>query len=419
MDLTIKPSKLIGRIDAPSSKSYSHRMIIAAALADGVSEISGINPSEDIEATAEAMTALGAKILFDADENVYTIKGIGKATEKASINCRESGSTLRFIIPIAAALGCEAEYSGSGKLPSRPITCYERELAKKGVKIERTEGIMPFLVSGRLSGGDFYVEGDVSSQFITGLMFALPLCGEDSRIILTSKLESKPYADMTAAALRKFGIEIEETTGENGFPVYNIRKNQRYKPADCMVEGDYSQAAFYYVANALGSEIEIGNLNESSVQGDKQICRILDEIGYGRVSCGEYGPFTADVSDTPDIVPILAVLGCFTKGVCRIVGAKRLKIKESDRLKAVSDALNGIGGKVISGEDFLEIHPISAFTGGVVNGSNDHRIVMAAAIASTMSQGEVTITDSEAVAKSYPDFWRDFKRLGGNAERKD
>lgn len=417
MNLTIKPSKLIGRVDAPSSKSYSHRMIIAAALADGVSEISGINSSEDIEATAEAMTALGAKIL--CDENVYTIKGISKPAEKASINCRESGSTLRFLIPIAAALGCEAEYSGSGKLPSRPIDCYERELVKKGVKIERKAGVMPFSVSGKLLGGDFYVEGDVSSQFITGLMFALPLCNEDSRIILTSRLESKPYADMTTAALRKFGIEIEETTGENGFPVYNIRKNQRYKSADCMVEGDYSQAAFYYVANALGSEIEIGNLNESSVQGDKQICGILGEIGYGKLSCGEYEPFTADVSDTPDIVPILAVLGCFAKGVCRIVGAKRLKIKESDRLKAISDALNGIGGNIVCGEDFLEIHPIKAFTGGIVNGCNDHRIVMAAAIASTMSKGEVTITDSEAVAKSYPDFWTDFKKLGGNTARKD
>lgn len=411
MNVTITPSKLIGRINAPSSKSFSHRMIIAAALADGVSEVSAVNPSEDIDATVDAMTALGAKIINDG--NVYTIKGIGEASSSAKINCRESGSTLRFIIPVAAALGCATEFSGSGKLPTRPITPYKRELAQKGVRFEHTDGVMPFTMDGKLCGGDFHIEGDVSSQFITGLLFALPLCSEDSRIILTSKLESKPYADMTIAALKVFGVKIDESVSEEGFPVYSIKGNQKYKAADCAVEGDYSQAAFYYVANALGSEIEIGNLNKDSVQGDKQICAILDGIGFGRVPFGEYEPFTVDVSDIPDLVPILTVLGCFTKDVSRIVNAKRLKIKESDRLKAIADAINAIGGNVIYGDDFLEIHPVRSFTGGRIDGCNDHRIVMASAVASTMADGEITITDSEAVAKSYPDFWQDFKKLGG------
>lgn len=411
MNVTITPSKLIGRISAPSSKSFSHRMIIAAALADGVSEVSAVNPSEDIDATVDAMTALGAKIINDG--NVYTIKGIGEAASSVKINCRESGSTLRFIIPVAAALGCETEFSGSGKLPTRPITPYKRELSEKGVKFEHTDGVMPFSMNGKLVGGDFHIEGDVSSQFITGLLFALPLCSEDSRIILTSRLESKPYADMTIAALKVFGVKIEETVSEEGFPVYIVKGNQKYKAADCAVEGDYSQAAFYYVANALGSEIEIGNLNTASVQGDKQICSILDEIGFGKVPCGEYEPFTADASDIPDLVPILTVLGCFTKDVSRIVNAKRLKIKESDRLKAIADAINVIGGNVVYGDDFLEIHPVRSFTSGRIDGCNDHRIVMASAVASTMADGEITITDGEAVAKSYPDFWQDFKKLGG------
>lgn len=414
MNVKIMPSKLIGKVAAPSSKSFSHRMIIAAALADGISEISNINPSEDIDATVEAMTALGAKIACDG--NVYTVKGIGKPAEKAVINCRESGSTLRFIIPVAAALGCETEFNGYGKLPTRPITPYKREMSAKGVTFDHTEGVMPFSVSGRLIGGEYRLEGDISSQFITGLLYALPLCGCDSSVILTSKLESKPYADMTIAALKQFGIEIEETVGKEGFPVYNIKGNQKYKPADCSVEGDYSQAAFYFAAEALGSELLVTNLNEDSVQGDKKILEIIQNMRYNNRVCGNYEPFTVDAADIPDLVPILTVLGCFTSGTSRIVNAKRLKIKESDRLKAIADAMNAIGGRVTAGDDCLEIEPVEHFRSGSVNGCNDHRIVMASAIASTMSEGIITISDCEAVSKSYPDFWKDFKTLGGNFE---
>ncbi len=409
MNVKITPSKLIGRVIAPSSKSFSHRTLIAAALAGGASEIANISPSADIDATAGALTALGARIFRDG--NAYTVIGIKSPAREAVIDCRESGSTLRFIIPIAAALGCSCELRGSGRLPQRPITPYIRELGRNGAVINRTEGVMPFTMNGKLRGGDYLMEGDISSQFISGLLFALPLCAESSVIRLSSRLESKPYADMTVQTLSSFGISINESE-ENGLPVYRIKGGQKYRQAELTVEGDYSQAAFYFVANALGSEVTVDNLNKQSVQGDKAILDIIKDISGGN----RLTAFTADVSDIPDLVPVLTVLGCFTDGVSRIVGAKRLRIKESDRLAAVADALNALGGKVSVKEDSLEIQPIERFHGGTVNGANDHRIVMAAAIASTMADGAVTITDGKAVEKSYPDFWADFNSLGGKAE---
>lgn len=417
MNVKIKPSKLIGRVNAPSSKSFSHRMLIAAALAGGVSEISNISRSEDIDATVDALTALGAKIFREG--TVYTVIGIKTPSASAVIDCRESGSTMRFIIPIAAALGCSCEFHGSGKLPERPVTPYIREMGKHGAVITKTEGVMPFTMNGKLRGGEYVLEGDISSQFITGLLFALPLCRENSVIRLASKLESKPYADMTVDALARFGISIEESEDKDGLPLYRIRGGQKYRSADVTVEGDYSQAAFYFAANALGSEVKVDNLNENSVQGDKKILEIIRDMSYNKLNAktsGKLPAFSADVSDIPDLVPILTVLGCFTDGVSRITGAKRLKIKESNRLEAIAAALGNIGGKVKVLDDSLEIEPVERFRGGTIDGCNDHRIVMASAIASTMADGEVTITDAEAVSKSYPDFWRDFISLGGDAE---
>lgn len=409
MEVKITPKKLIGRVNAPSSKSYSHRVLIGAALAGGISELANISVSKDIEATAAAMSALGANVLDDG--GVYTVMGIKKPAERAVIDCGESGSTLRFVIPIAAALGCECEFRGSGKLPERPIDPYIREMGRHGVTIDRKQGVMPFYMKGKLTGGEYSLEGNISSQFITGLLFALPLCTEDSVIRLASRLESKPYADMTAEALKLFGVEIEETA-ENGLPVYRIKGGQSYKSAKCAVEGDYSQAAFFFAANALGSEVIIDNLKENSVQGDKIILEIIGEMGYNNVN-GGLKPFTADVTDIPDLAPILTVLGCFAEGSCRITGGERLKIKECDRLAGIADAVNALGGRVTVVGDTLEIQPVDRLRGGRVNGCNDHRIVMAAAIASTMSEGDVFITDAEAVAKSYPNFWNDFRSLGG------
>lgn len=412
MDIKVFPSKLIGTVNAPSSKSYSHRMIIAAALADGISEVTNVTDSKDISVTSAAMEALGADIL--KDNGTYTVKGIGSPSEKAEIDCGESGSTMRFIIPIAAALGTQTRFTGSGKLPHRPIAPYFREFRKKGLEMTLENGdekqdSLPLSISGRLRAGEYLLEGDVSSQFITGLMFALPLCEEDSVIKLTSPLQSKPYADMTIAALKKFGVSIFETVSD-GLPMYLIKGSQKYKPCKVSVEGDYSQAAFFYVANALGSKISINNLEQHTAQGDSAIVDIINNCGK------EMNPFTVDVGDIPDLVPILAVLGSFTNGTSRIVNAARLKIKESDRLCAVASALNAIGGKVTAGEDFLEMQHVDRFTGGEVDSCNDHRIVMSAAIAALSSDAPVIIRGAQAVEKSYPRFFEDFKNLGGQFE---
>ncbi|WP_432649443.1 3-phosphoshikimate 1-carboxyvinyltransferase [Huintestinicola sp.] len=406
MDVKIYPSKLIGTVSAPSSKSYSHRMIIAAALADGVSEISNVTDSNDITVTSQAMEALGANVL--ADSGTYTVRGIKTPAEKAEIDCGESGSTLRFIIPVAAALGTTATLNGHAKLPQRPITPYTREFPSKGVTFEPQSGL-PITLTGKLRAGEYNLEGDVSSQFITGLMLALPMCEEDSVIKLTSPLQSKPYADMTIAALKKFGIDIREMS-LSSLPIYLIKGGQKYKPCRTAVEGDYSQAAFFFTANALGSEVKVTNLDPNSVQGDKAILDIIS-------SCGDdMKPFTADVADIPDLVPILAVLGSFTKGTSKIVNAARLKLKESDRLTCVANALNAIGGKVTAGDDFLTMEHIDTFTGGEVDSCKDHRIVMAAAIAATASDSPVIIHGAEDVKKSYPRFFDDFKSLGGQFE---
>lgn len=415
MDIKVYPGRLSGRVEIPSSKSYSHRCIIAAALAEGMSRVSGVTASKDIEVTSEAMRTLGAEISADGD--VYTVTGHGFDDDglrdgvsgvKMDIDCCESGSTLRFIIPVAAVLGANATFHGRANLPNRPITPYVREFKGKGVSFEPESGL-PITISGRLRAGEYRLEGDISSQFITGLMMALPLCNEDSVIKLTSPLQSKPYADMTMDTLRKFGVNIFETTFE-GLPMYLIKGGQRYRPCDIRVEGDYSQAAFFFTANVIGSQVHIGNLPENSVQGDRAIVRIIKEMG------SELSPFTVDVSDIPDLVPILAVLGSFGKGTSRLVNAARLKLKESDRLEMTAANLNAIGGRVRAGKDFLEIDPVEWFTGGVVQAHDDHRLVMSAAIAALRAESPVIIEGAQAVNKSYPRFFEDLRALGGRAE---
>lgn len=406
MNAKIIPTRLQGIVNAPSSKSLSHRYVIAAALSDGVSVIRNVTDSKDISATVDAMTALGAEISKNGSE--LTVKGIfsGKSRpDSADIDCCESGSTLRFIIPIAAALGTASVFRGRGKLPERPITPYVREFVGKDVTFDYNN-TMPFSISGRLSGGEYNLEGDISSQFITGLLFALPLCAEDSIIRLTSPLQSAPYVNMTIDVLQHFGIEVSELS-LGDYPAFLIKGNQKYIASDAVVEGDYSQAAFFYAANAMGSVITVNNLNEDSIQGDKEIMNIIRSCGMAM------NPFTVDAGDIPDLVPILTVLGSFTNGVSRIVNAARLRIKESDRLTAIADALNSIGGQVEAGEDSLTIYPIKHFTGGMVDACNDHRIVMSAAIAATRSLNPVTIIGCEAVNKSYPSFFDDFISLGG------
>ncbi|MGN0612408.1 MAG: 3-phosphoshikimate 1-carboxyvinyltransferase [Porcipelethomonas sp.] len=404
MDIKIKPSKLRGTVEIPSSKSMTHRLLICAALSEGSSLISGVSFSKDIYATIDALKAAGADITVTGSS--VRVKGIDRSAETAVIDCCESGSTLRFMIPVTCALGIEAEYHGQGRLPQRPITPYIRELGKKNITFEYNN-TMPFTAKGQLSSGIFELEGDISSQFITGLMFALPLLDGDSEIVLTSPLESKPYADMTVSCLEKFGVIITET--ERG---YFIKGGQKYTASDMTVEGDYSQAAFFYVANVLGNEVKINNLDPDSCQGDKKIVEITEKLCYN-----ENGPdgFSVNAADIPDLVPVLGVLGTYCGGSSVISGAKRLKIKESDRLKATSEALNALGGNIEVTGDGLIIHH-AVLSGGTADSCGDHRIAMSAAIAATVCKEPVIIKNAESVEKSYPDFFDDYRNLGGIAD---
>lgn len=406
MNVAITPALLEGTLRVPASKSMAHRMLICAALAEGTSVIHGVDNSQDITATMGALAALGAS--FRTEGKTVTVCGIGgkAASAAAEMDCCESGSTLRFLIPVAAALGVETTFLGRGRLPQRPVTAYLRELPKNGVTFDYA-GTMPFSLRGQLCAGTFELEGDVSSQYVTGLLFALPLLESTSRIRLLSRLESRPYVNLTLACLRQFGITVTET-GDG----YEIPGGQHYHAAEQTVEGDYSQAAFFYVANALGSRIRLTNLNSESAQGDKKVVEIVQEMCYNQ-SNGKPVCFTVDAADIPDIVPILAVLATFGTAPSHITGAHRLAIKESDRLAATADFLNRLGGNVTATADGLDIIPVKELHGGTVDSFGDHRIAMCAAITATRCTETVTILHGECVEKSYPSFYEDYQQLGG------
>ncbi len=406
MNITVSPSKLHGTVRVPSSKSVAHRMLICAALAESTSVISGVDISRDILATMEVLTAFGAR--FDRDGSTITVTGCNgqPVPEKAVADCCESGSTLRFLIPVAAALGIATEFRGEGRLPQRPITAYLRELQPKGIAFDY-DNTMPFSITGKLRAGIFSLEGNVSSQYVTGLLFALSLLKEDSEIRMLSRLESKPYVSLTIECLRQFGVKITETAEG-----YYIPGGQKMRSCDLTVEGDYSQAAFFYVANALGNDITLTNLNPDSVQGDKRIVEITEQFRRQK-EAGKPVCFEADALDIPDLVPILAVLGTFGTAPSKIYNAHRLVIKESNRLEATADMLNRLGGNVTATPDGLEILPVKSLHGGTIDSCNDHRIAMCAAIAATRCTGDVTILNGECVKKSYPRFYEDYHQLGG------
>ena len=399
MDIKITPSLLHGKITVPPSKSISHRALICAALAGGRSVLHNVLDCEDTNATADALTALGAHITRSGAD--ITVDGISEPAAKADINCRESGSTLRFMIPIAAALGTEASFDGSANLPNRPITPYIEEFPKHGVFFGSEK--MPYSIKGKLSGGIFYVTGDISSQFITGYMLAMPLTDTDCTIALTSVLQSRPYAELTADVMRTFGADVD--IGENDF---RIKAGTVYRPQEYTVEADMSQAAFFLVANALGGNTEPVNLNYESVQGDRAIIEITRDFMKNGGKA-----FDVDAENIPDLVPILTVLACFADGTSHITNCARLRIKECDRLAAISDELNRLGGKIEAGTDFLTIHGVKELHGGDCATYNDHRIAMSLAIASQRCTGPLTIRGAECVSKSYPDFFGDLKALGG------
>ncbi len=394
--VTITPTKLWGQISVPPSKSISHRALICAALAKGRSEINNLLDCADTRATIDILRALGAKIVQSGKTTI--VEGISIPNKKVLASCRESGSTLRFLLPVAAALGCEAKFTGEGKLPQRPITPYFTELKKNGIIFESK--FMPYIIKGQLKAGEYSIAGDISSQFISGLLFALPLLSGDSKIIITSPLQSKPYVDLTTDQLNKFGISVEET--DYG---YYVKGGQCYKPFNAAIEADMSQAAFFVAANALGSDIEIEGLNLNSLQGDREIIDIAERSqGNG---------FDADASQIPDLVPILTVLAALSEGVSHITSCGRLRIKECDRLAAITCELNKLGARIKEYDDSLEIEGVSALSGGACQCHNDHRIAMSLAVASTCCTEKVVLEGAECIAKSYPNFFEDFTSLGG------
>lgn len=421
--IKIIPSTLKGNVIIQPSKSLSHRAVICAALAKGASRIRNIVFSEDILATLEGMKAYGMEVIDictneDTNRSSITIEGKGYLKKiKETIDCRESGSTLRFLIPMASLIGEKMTFIGKGKLIERPLTSYYKIFNTQGIKYSNTEGRLPLNIEGILKPGRLEIEGNISSQFITGLMFVLPLLSEDSIIELTTQLESSRYIDLTIDMLERFSIDIKN----DKYNRFYVPGNQKYIPVDYKVEGDFSQAAFWIVAGLLNGDIVLSDLNHDSLQGDKEILNIVASMGANIMYEGEYirtnssqtNGIKIDASQCPDLVPILAVLGALSKGKTEIVNAQRLRIKESDRLKAISSELNKLGADVAETEDGLIINGVDALNGGVVDSWNDHRIAMALAVASTKCKEPLTIRNSSVVNKSYPEFWKDFISLGG------
>lgn len=391
MNVTIKPTRLSGTVKAVSSKSDGHRKIICAALSDGETEIIINNLSDDIEATLYAIKNLGGD--FAKTENGVLVKPITGKKDKVSLDFRESGSTARFLLPVAAALCENAECIGRGRLPERPFYELTSQMRKNGVEVSADD--LPIITKGCLESGVFEIPGNVSSQYISGLLFALPLLRKESVIKLTSPLMSAPYVDMTLDALSAFGVEIEVLENE-----YKVKPQKFISPKKLEVEGDWSAAAFWTVADKICGNVKIEGMNDDSRQGDKKIAEILDETEI-------------DATNIPDLVPILAVLAASRVGKTRIFGAERLRIKESDRLLAMTKCINDLGGKAEETADGMIIYGTGKLAGGTVDSFSDHRIAMSAAIASLICENEVEIMGAECVKKSYPAFFEDFRKLGG------
>lgn len=412
MDIELSLKDMHGTIDAIASKSDAHRILIAAALSDSECRLILNSTSNDIEATTSCLDEAGAKT--EKDGTNLTVTPIKKAPKEAVFNCGESGSTIRFLIPVAAALGIDCIFTGSGRLPERPQTPILKALSENGVTVS-PDGEFPIKISGKLQSGVFTLPGNVSSQFVTGLIFALPLLDGDSEIRLIPPVESKPYINMTVATVKKFGIEIEEKGNS-----YFVKGNQKYiSPKEIKVDGDWSNGAFYAVSGAL-SEMTVNGLFHDSFQGDKVITDIVKKMGADVIQTenaltvrkNKLRGIEIDVANTPDLVPVIAALATFAEGTTTIKNAARLRIKESDRLKTVTELIKAAGGDITELSDGLIIKGgkklKEEFT---FDGCNDHRIVMAAAVLSFASK--VTITNAQAINKSYPDFIRDITKLGG------
>ena len=397
MKIRIEKGMAVGTVFAPPSKSMAHRLLILAGLSGESCVVHGISDSQDILATIDCLKALGVKC--EKAEDTATIRGIDitRAAVAKPLNCRESGSTLRFFIPIALMTGLETEFFGSERLLERPLGIYEEICKESGFEFERRKGSLR--VCGKLKPGVFELDGNVSSQFITGLLLVLPLLEEDSRIVLRPPIESRSYIDITMEALRLFGAEAR-WDGENTIVV---KGRQRYFAEEVFTEGDYSNAAFFEALDYIGGDVKIENLRENSLQGD----RVYKEF-FARLTSPDA---KIDIRDCPDLGPVLMALAAACGCGAKLTGTDRLKIKESSRGEAMACELRKFGARVIEGENEIEIEPCKLSAPDTcLDGHNDHRIVMAEAVLLTKTGG--VIEGAEAVNKSFPDFFERLSSLG-------
>ena len=402
----IKADKLVGEVSPPPSKSILHRYIIGSSLAKGISKIENISFSDDIIATIEAMKKLGAKI--EKKDNYLLIDG-SKTFDKeylnnSEIDCNESGSTLRFLFPLSIVKENKILFKGKGKLFKRPLSPYFENFDKYQIKYSHINE-NEILLDGVLKSGEYEFDGNISSQFITGLLFSLPLLNGNSKVIIKGKLESSSYIDITLDCLSKFGVKIIN----NSYQEFIIEGNQTYKSGNFEVEADYSQVAFFLVANSIGSDIKINGLNNNSLQGDKKIIDFISEID----NWNKNEKLILDGSETPDIIPILSLKACISKKEIEIVNIARLRIKESDRLSATVQELSKLGFDLIEKEDSILINSRKDFN--KINNSpvylsshSDHRIAMTVAIVSSCYGDEIILDNLDCVKKSYPNFWEVF-----------
>lgn len=395
MDITIHPGALSGTVRAIPSKSQAHRLMICAAFSDGPTYLECPQTNADIEATARCLNALGADI--QRTDEGYQVIPVKDIPENAVLNCGESGSTLRFLLPVACALGVETTFQMEGRLPYRPLSPLWEELERMGCALRRpTETTI--LTAGKLQPGEFSLSGKVSSQFITGLLFATALLEGSSQITITDTLESKSYVDMTQMALKTFGVDTDNYRVLGSFPFRS--------PGKLTVEGDWSNGAFWLAAKAIGNPLTITNLDPNSPQGDRASTKILTDLEKN---------ITVSAADIPDLIPILAVVAGAKKGAT-FTDIARLRLKESDRVASVCNMLNALGATATADENTLTVTP-GHYHSCTIDAVNDHRIAMSAAVAATIADSPVTIIGAECVSKSYPAFWHIYKELGGKYEQ--
>ena len=386
MDIILHPCPLSGSVTVIPSKSQAHRLLICAALADNATTLICPQTSRDMDATAQCLCALGA--IIDKTAEGYHIQPISQTPQKAVLDCHDSGSTLRFLLPIAGALGVDTLFRLEGRLPQRPLSPLWEEMERMGCSLSRPTP-NTIRCQGKLKPGSYSIAGNVSSQFITGLLFAQSLIAGETSLEITGKLESKPYVDLTKAAMDLFQA-----------PRY-------HSPGTVTVEGDWSNGAFWLAAQSLGSNLTVSGLSETSVQGDRAAAKWIHELTQEKC--------TISAADIPDLVPILSVAAAFGHGAV-FTDITRLRLKESDRIASTIAMLEALGGQAEASQDTLTVFP-ARLQGGTVDSVNDHRIAMAAAIAATACTGDVVILGAECVEKSYPNFWTEYRRLGGNYEQ--